>query len=64
MVGDTKDGAVFGERMWHVFMDTFSFNPTPQMVKPMIDLYANKNSFTGRDIETMGMDRLSKINRK
>jgi hypothetical protein len=34
------------------------------MIKPMIDLYANKNSFTGRDIETMGMDRLSKINRK
>ena len=50
--------------MWHVLMDTFAFNPTPQMIKPMIDLYANKNSFTGRDIETMGMDRLSKINRK
>jgi hypothetical protein len=64
MVNDSKDGKLFIERMGHVVMDTFAFNPTPQMIKPMIDLYANKDSFTGRDIETMGMDSVSKINRK
>jgi hypothetical protein len=33
-------------------------NPTSQLVKPMIDLYANKDSFSGRDIETQGMERM------
>ncbi|WP_271270479.1 LPD38 domain-containing protein [Aliamphritea hakodatensis] len=63
MVDDTKDGKLFLERMGHVVTDTFAFNPVPQMFKPVLDVYANKSSFTGRDIETMGMDRLSKVNR-
>jgi hypothetical protein len=33
-------------------------NPIPQMVKPVLDVYANKDSFTGRPIETMSMERL------
>jgi hypothetical protein len=33
-------------------------NPIPQLVKPMLDVYANTNSFTDRPIETMGMERL------
>jgi hypothetical protein len=28
------------------------------LVKPIVDLYANKDSFSGRPIETMGMERL------
>lgn len=36
-----------------------AMNPTPQVFKPIIDLYANKDSFTGRDIESMGMERLA-----
>jgi hypothetical protein len=44
-------------------MDTFSLNPTPQMVKPLIDLYANKDSFTGAPIESGGMQNLSKQER-
>ncbi|WP_299202596.1 LPD38 domain-containing protein [uncultured Amphritea sp.] len=63
MVDDTKHGDLFAERLGHVVMDTFSFNPTPQMVKPVLDMYANKDSFTGRPIESMGMDKLSKVNR-
>ena len=39
--------------------DTFAVN-SPQIVKPLIDLYANKDSFTGAPIETAGMERLSK----
>ena len=41
-----------------IFLDSLSMNPTPQLVKPIVDLYANKDSFTGRPIETMGMERL------
>lgn len=38
--------------------DNLSMNPVPQLVKPILDVYANKDSFSGRPIETMGMDRL------
>ncbi len=38
--------------------DNLSMNPVPQLVKPMLDIYANKDSLTGRPIETMGMSRL------
>ena len=33
-------------------------NPIPQLVKPILDVYANKDSFTGRPIETMGMEKM------
>ena len=33
------------------------------MIKPLIDLYANKDSFTGAPIESAGMERLSKQER-
>lgn len=38
--------------------DNLSMNPTPQLIKPMLDVYANLDSFTGRPIESMGMERL------
>jgi hypothetical protein len=58
------EGKVFGERIQSMLANTFSMNPTPQMIKPMIDLYANKDSFTGAPIESAGMERLSKQERK
>lgn len=36
-----------------------SMNPIPQLVKPIIDVYSNIDSFTGRPIETMGMEKLA-----
>jgi N12 class adenine-specific DNA methylase len=36
-----------------------SMNPVPQLFKPIIDVYANHDSFTERPIETMGMERLA-----
>jgi hypothetical protein len=33
-------------------------NPIPQAVKPILDIYSNKDSFTGRPIETAGMEHL------
>lgn len=57
---ENTEGKVFADRLNHILMDTFSLNPTPQMVKPLIDLYANKDSFTGAPIESGGMQNLSK----
>jgi hypothetical protein len=51
-----------GKRLWKntkdIVLDNLSMNPIPQAVKPVLDIYANKDSFTGRPIETMGMERL------
>jgi hypothetical protein len=60
---ENVEGKVFADRLNHILMDTFSLNPTPQMVKPLIDLYANKDSFTGAPIESGGMENLSKQER-
>jgi len=38
--------------------DNLSMNPVPQLVKPILDVYSNKDSFSGRPIETMGMERV------
>lgn len=43
--------------------DTFTFNPTPQIAKPIMELYMNKNMFTGRAIETSSDRRYSKAER-
>jgi hypothetical protein len=61
---DTVEGKVFGQRMQSMLANTFSMNPMPQMIKPMIDLYANTDSFTGAPIESAGMEHLSKQERK
>lgn len=57
------EGKVFGQSFSRMLFDTFAINPTPQMFKPLIDLYSNKDSFTGAPIETAGMERLSKAER-
>lgn len=38
--------------------DNLAMNPIPQLVKPIVDVYANKDSFSGRPIESLGMERL------
>jgi hypothetical protein len=63
MADESVEGKVFASRLNHILMDTFSLNPTPQMIKPLIDLYANKDSFTGAPIESGGMENLSKQER-
>ena len=55
---DEMTGARFRSRVLSLLGDNLSMNPIPQLVKPMLDVYANKNSFSGRPIETMGMERL------
>jgi hypothetical protein len=52
----TKDEAwgKMAERMGAGIAQQLQFDPTPQAFKPLIDIYANKNSFTGREIENIG----------
>lgn len=53
-------GKRFMRSMGNMISNNLSMNPIPQLVKPLIDVYANKDSFTGRPIETQGMENLSK----
>ena len=52
-------GKLFADRIKTMLSQTFAFDPTPQLVKPLLDVYANRDSFTGRPIETLDMERLS-----
>jgi len=58
------EGKQFGDSISRIVWDTFAMNPMPQMFKPLVDLYANKDSFTGAPIESVGMERLSKQERQ
>jgi hypothetical protein len=63
MIDKGAEGRVFEQSMKRMLTDTFAINPMPQVFKPLVDLYANKDSFTGAPIETAGMERLSKAER-
>jgi hypothetical protein len=56
------EGKQFEQSLKRMMTDTFAFN-LPQFMKPLVDLYANKDSFTGAPIESAGMERLSKQER-
>ena len=43
-------GKRFNNQVLALLSDNLSMNPIPQLVKPMLDVYANKNSFNGRPI--------------
>lgn len=52
------DGKKSGQVVARMFLDTFAFNPTPQLLMPLVEQYANKSFFTGRPIVGMGLERL------
>jgi len=52
-----------GSMAMHVFMETFSFNPTPQAIRPVAEAMLNRNMFTGREIEGMRLQNLPKAER-
>lgn len=56
------EGKDFVKALERMATDTFAFN-LPQVIKPMVDIYANRDSFTGSPIESAGMERLSKAER-
>jgi hypothetical protein len=63
MFDKTMTARRFGDRMTAMVFDTFAMNPTPQALKPMGDVYANKNSFTGESIETDAEQKLMPADR-
>lgn len=46
------------DRLKNMVFNTFSMDPTPQIIKPFLDVYANKDSFSGRPIEGAGLQNL------
>lgn len=61
MMGDgkfSKRAAVWENSLSQMLFQTFAFDPTPQVLKPIVDVYANKNSFTQRPIESDAMQKL------
>ena len=58
------EGKQFTDSLFRTLSNTFALNPIPQMIKPVLDLYANKDSFTGAPIESAGLEKLSKQERK
>jgi hypothetical protein len=63
MVDDKVEGKVFGQRLKNVIFENLAMDPMPQIFKPIYELATNKDGFTERPIESMGMERLSKQNR-
>jgi hypothetical protein len=63
MVDSSVEGKVFGKRLLAVLHDTFAVNPIPQAIRPLYDIARNKDGFTDRPIESMGMERISVENR-
>lgn len=58
-VDPTVGGDKLASRALHMLSDTFAMNPTPQALKPLLELGYNENTFTGRPIEDQSMQRLS-----
>lgn len=50
-MGDKDTGAQFGKAMARAFMETFEFNPIPQIAMPMTEAYINYDFFRGGAIE-------------
>ncbi|WP_429951376.1 LPD38 domain-containing protein [Comamonas sediminis] len=58
MLSKEMTGKRFGERLSDMIFNTFAMDPTPQAVKPLLDVYANKDSFSGKAIEGFADERL------
>ena len=64
IVDDDVHGQLLAERISHVITETFAIDIRPQLITPALEVYSNKDSFTGRPIESMGMRRLPASERK
>ena len=63
MLNDEMNGERYRKILKSLLLNNLSMNPVPQAIKPIVDLYANKDSFTGRPIENMSMQRLDPTER-
>lgn len=48
----------FTEQLGELINGQLAMNPIPQVFRPVLDIYANKDAFTGRPIESQAMQRL------
>lgn len=48
----------FQHQMGELINGQLAMNPIPQVFRPLIDVYSNKDAFTGRPIESQAMQRL------
>lgn len=64
MIDNDATPELFGQRLWATLTQTFAFSVVPQAFQPVLDIYANKNPFTERQIESAGMQRLPVTQRK
>ncbi|MGE3927222.1 MAG: LPD38 domain-containing protein [Lautropia sp.] len=62
-LSDEMDWKRFSKRIGSMLASTFSFDPTPQLIKPLYEVGANKNAFLDRPIETTSMQRLKSEDR-
>lgn len=49
---------------WRGILETLALNPTPQIVKPVAEVYFNENTFTGRPIESRSDEFLPPAERR
>ena len=63
IVDKDVEGKVFQKRMMALLADNFGMNLMPQVFRPIWDIARNKDGFTDRPIESMGMEHLSAENR-
>jgi hypothetical protein len=52
-----------GNALYHTMSDTFAISIVPQAFKPLLEVYANKDSFRNSKIESTAMQYLSKKER-
>lgn len=48
----------FMSQVGTLLSDNLSMNPIPQAAKPILDVYSNKDRFSGRDIQSASMEKL------
>jgi hypothetical protein len=51
-------GKRFSKNIESLLLDNLAMNPVPQVFKPLLDVYSNKDAHSGIPIETMGMEKL------
>lgn len=52
------DGERFAKNVGKMVLNQLALSPVPQLAAPLLEVYANRDSFTGRPIEGIGMERM------
>lgn len=58
LIAGRDSGKTVARSVQRAVMDTFAFNPTPQLFKPVIEQWANRSFFSGRPIVGLELEGL------